>query len=88
MADIFLSYVREDRKKAETLAEALQSEGWSVWWDRQIPVGRKWDEVIEDALSNTRCIIVLFSKQSVLSDWVRSEWINKINDSKTSHPHN
>ena len=35
MADIFLSYAREDREKAERLAKALEGQGWSVFWDRE-----------------------------------------------------
>jgi hypothetical protein len=35
-ADIFLSYARGDRQKAESLARALHDAGWSVWWDRSI----------------------------------------------------
>jgi TIR domain len=73
MADIFLSYVPQDLKKAEALAEALQSEGWSVWWDRQIPAGRIFDEVIQDEITSARCIIVLWSQKSVHSSWVKAE---------------
>ena len=30
MADIFISYAREDRTKAQQLAAALEDSGWSV----------------------------------------------------------
>ena len=33
MADIFISYSRDDRPRVEPLAEALVSAGYSVWWD-------------------------------------------------------
>ena len=73
MADIFISYARVDRSRAETLAAALEQAGWSVWWDREIPPGRSFDEVIEEALSQARCVIVIWSEASVRSEWVKTE---------------
>ena len=73
MTDIFISYAREDQDQAKILAETLERFGWSVWWDRNIPAGQPYDEVIEKALSDARCVIVLWSGVSVLSQWVRTE---------------
>jgi hypothetical protein len=73
MSDIFISYAREDRDKAKTLAELFQQQGWSVWWDRSIPPGRSFDEVIEEALGAAKCVVVLWSKNSASSDWVKGE---------------
>lgn len=73
MSDIFISYAREDKDKAKLLAEAFSQQGWSVWWDRQIPPGKSFDETIEAALNAARCVIVLWSKESVLSRWVKTE---------------
>src|SRR5688572_12919344 len=73
MADIFVSYSRKDVSFARALAAALSAHGWSVWWDRHIPAGRTFDEVIAEALAAARCVIVVWSKDSVTSDWVREE---------------
>ena len=73
MADIFISYASEDRSKATELAEAFSARGWSVWWDRKIPLGESYDEVIEKALGESKCAIVLWSVMSVASEWVRNE---------------
>ncbi len=73
MSDIMLSYAREDRPVAERLARALESRGWSVWWDRRIPAGKTFDETLEAAIAAARCIVVLWSGKSVASRWVRSE---------------
>jgi len=73
MGEIFISYANEDRKRAKTLAEALEREGWSVWWDRRILPGKTFDEVIDTALAGAKCVVVLWSKSSAASNWVRAE---------------
>jgi beta-lactam-binding protein with PASTA domain len=70
---IFLSYAHEDRGKAKLIAEALSKTGWGVWWDRKIPPGKTFDEVIEQALDRAQCVVVLWSKTSVGSHWVKAE---------------
>jgi len=33
MGEIFLSYKSEDLPRAKIIAEALEQQGYSVWWD-------------------------------------------------------
>lgn len=73
MHDIFLSYASEDRARASQLAAALEKQGWEVWWDRTILPGKTFDRVIESELNAATCVIVLWSKISVESRWVRAE---------------
>lgn len=73
MADVFLSYSRLDRPAAEALSKALETRGWSVWWDRKISAGAAFDKTIERELESATCIIVLWSKSSIDSEWVRNE---------------
>jgi len=54
-------------------AEIFQERGWSVWWDRKIPPGKSFDETISCALNMARCVVVLWSKTSVVSHWVKEE---------------
>jgi hypothetical protein len=67
MADIFISYAREDRTKAQQLAAALEDSGWSVWWDTRLKAGEIWDEVIEKEIKTARTVVVLWSHASVNS---------------------
>jgi hypothetical protein len=73
MADIFLSYTEKDRDTARRLAATLESVGWSVWWDRRIPAGETWRNVLEHALEDMRCMVVLWSANSIESEWVCEE---------------
>ncbi|NJD54212.1 MAG: TIR domain-containing protein [Candidatus Methanoperedens sp.] len=73
MSDIFLSYKSEERTKARIIAEALERHGYSVWWDRIIPIGQNYDDVIEEELDASKCLVVLWSKESVKSKWVKTE---------------
>jgi serine/threonine-protein kinase len=65
MADVFVSYKAEDRKRIRPLVEALQAEGYSVWWDEQIGGGAAWRHEIETELNAAKCVIVIWSKRSV-----------------------
>jgi serine/threonine-protein kinase len=65
MADVFVSYKAEDRRRIKPLVEALQAEGYSVWWDEQIGGGAAWRQTIEDELNAAKCVIVAWSKRSI-----------------------
>ena len=73
MASVFLSYDREDTDRARPLAAALEKAGHAVWWDRRITSGAQFSKEIETALNNAEAVVVLWSKQSVESAWVRDE---------------
>ena len=73
MADIFISYASEDRERVIPIVKALEAKGLSVWWDRKIPPGKKFSEVIEEEVSAAGCLIVLWSIASVKSDFVQTE---------------
>ncbi|MDJ0818282.1 MAG: toll/interleukin-1 receptor domain-containing protein [Desulfobacterales bacterium] len=73
MSDIFISYNENDRLKIKTLAKALEELGWSVWWDRSIQPGQSFDEIINEKIEEAKCMIVIWSKNSIKSEWVREE---------------
>jgi len=73
MADIFISYKREEKSVAQTLAHALEQQGWDVWWDPKLQAGEHFDDAIQEALDDSDCVIVLWSKLSVRSRFVRDE---------------
>lgn len=64
MSDVFISYKAEDRRRIEPLVEALEADGYSVWWDQHIGTGDEWRQTIERQLDEAKCVIVVWSKRS------------------------
>ncbi|MGB5211521.1 MAG: TIR domain-containing protein [Gammaproteobacteria bacterium] len=73
MADLFISYAREDRARIEVLATALEAGGQSVWWDRRIVGGDAFAHQIERELDAAGAVIVVWSAAGARSNWVRDE---------------
>lgn len=70
---VFLSYSRADQAQARALAQALEAAGVQVWWDTLIEGGAAFAKSIETALHASDAVVVLWSAQSVVSDWVLDE---------------
>ncbi len=64
MVDIFMSYASADPDRVADLADSPEAHGWSVWWDRQIPPGRTFDEVIEEAIDEARAVVCVWTDAS------------------------
>ena len=73
MADVFISYSSRNRREAAALAAALGGAGLTVWWDREILTGEAFDRAIERELEAARSVVVLWSDESVESEWVKNE---------------
>ena len=73
--DVFVSYKAEDRARLAPLVEALETEGFIVWWDARIGGGANWQEEIEQHLDGAKCVIVAWSKLTIGHDghFVRDE---------------
>lgn len=82
MSDIFISYKREEQAVARNLANALERQGWSVWWDPKLRAGEHFDDVIETALQEAKCVIVMWSEKSVKSRYVKDEATYALNRNK------
>ena len=73
--DVFVSYKAEDRTRLMPLVEALEAEGFSVWWDARIGGGTNWRRDIEEHLDAAKCVLVAWTKRSVghEGEFVRDE---------------
>jgi TIR domain len=73
VADIFISYSKTDHEEARLLAAYLEAEGYSVWWDTSLKSGEQFRKVIMTELGRARAVIVIWTENSIESDWVQSE---------------
>ena len=64
---------KKDKTSAAHLAAALEAKGWSVWWDTRLLAGRDFRAAIKAELEEAGCIVVLWSKHSIESDFVIDE---------------
>src|SRR4030095_7857226 len=73
--DVFVSYKAEDRSRLVPLVEALEADGFTVWWDVHIGGGTNWHQYIEQHLEVAKCVVVAWSKRSVghAGQFVRDE---------------
>jgi hypothetical protein len=73
VADVFISYKREDEAVVGRLVKALRGDGLSVWWDRDIPTGAPWEDTIEREHEAARALVVCWSRAAVASENVKAE---------------
>jgi hypothetical protein len=73
MTDVFLSYSSKDRDRVRLIRDALAERGFDVFWDQTLPAGIDWDTWIRQHLAQSKCALVVWSKNSVGSDNVRHE---------------
>src|SRR6185295_1659441 len=71
---VFISYSSNDRAFAARLAHEIYERGWQVWYDIwEVKVGDSLAQKIEEGITSSSFLIVLLSKTSVQSKWVREE---------------
>jgi len=73
MSDIFISYSKADHALALKLSTFLESEGWTVWWDKSLAAADLYRDEIMQQLAAARAVITIWSPNSIKSDWVRAE---------------
>lgn len=79
MAQVFISYAREDGSFVDRLAADLKGAGLAVWQDKSsIGAGQPWPEKIADGIKNSQHVIVVLSPDSVdsKSKW-KSKWVGR-----------
>jgi hypothetical protein len=73
MVDVFISYSRTDLAAVTRLAQAVEAEGYQVWWDADLPPHLSYGDVITAKIGMAKAAIVVWSQESAASEWVRAE---------------
>lgn len=73
MADVFLSYAREDLERVKALVAALEAAGLAVWYDQTLRAGADFGAETAAELDKAAHVVVVWSQSSAVSKWVRDE---------------
>ena len=75
MAEVFISYKRDQRERVRTIADLLKEEKFSVWFDASLEVGRGegFDAEIEREVTSAYCVLVCWTQAAIRSVYVRAE---------------
>jgi TIR domain-containing protein/YARHG domain-containing protein len=73
LVDVFISYSRTNQPVVRQLADAVKREGYSVWWDEELPPHLSYGDVITEKIGAAKAAIVVWSQDAAASEWVRAE---------------
>ena len=71
--EIFISYRRADRDKAEVLHRLLKERGVEAWYDAKLATGEDWRSSTARALEHASIFVLLFSQAASESDDIIKE---------------
>jgi len=87
MADVFISYAKQPRDLTATLAQALQTAGYSVWWDTDLLPYQSFRQEIDAQLNACGAVVIIWTPLSVNSQWVLAEADHAWRQSKLINTH-
>ena len=70
---IFISYKRDEFQRVSTYLNILDKKGYKIWYDKAIPGGAEWHDLIEKKVRKCKMVIVFLSQSAIESKWVRRE---------------
>ena len=73
MSHVFISYASEQRDQAELLSDKLADQGYTVWWDRGLIPGDRYEQSLKEQIDAAYAVIAIWSDKSLNSDWCLSE---------------
>ncbi|MBL8559182.1 MAG: TIR domain-containing protein [Hyphomonadaceae bacterium] len=83
MGKVFISYAHEDEGKAFKIKARLEELGFTTWIDQSAPASRDDVSTVIDAqIDQVASVLVLWSKDSLKSVWVRGEALRGLEGDK------
>ncbi len=83
MADIFISYAREDLRRLQPLIRCLSEDDWSVFWDHHpSPQTKPFNEIIRQQIDEAKAVVVAWSAASQENHWVQEEALRSLQQGK------
>lgn len=73
VADVFISYKRDERPAVEQLAARLRDLGLNVWFDAGLSAGESFNDEIDREARAASIILVCWSPTARESKWVKAE---------------
>ncbi|MBX3429705.1 MAG: TIR domain-containing protein [Hyphomonadaceae bacterium] len=73
MADVFISYKRDERSAVEQIAARLNSLGLTIWFDAGMSAGESFNSEIDREARAAKAILVCWSPAARQSEWVNAE---------------
>lgn len=84
---VFVSYSRKDSMQVAKAVELLEAGGADVFRDLDdIQYGDRWEDVIRTKLAEAERVLVFWSTNAQLSEWVEREWTVAISMQKRVVP--
>lgn len=73
MADVFISYKRDERPSVERVAQRLRALGLTVWFDASLSAGETFNDEIDREARSAKAVLVCWSPGARESRWVKAE---------------
>ncbi len=83
---IFISYSHMDSESIKEDICYMNSEGYRIWYDEGIEIGKDWPDELATAIQNCTQFIVYISRHSIKSEHVKDEIFYALNNNKKIVP--
>ena len=70
---VFVSYSRKDKARVAEVVKTIESFSHEVWWDDRLVAGARFTAETEERLKAADFVVVLWTADSVKSEWVLDE---------------